>query len=166
TTTSRHAREAEDENDAKEEGRRIRNRGGKSIRQKKNNKLSEKADREEERSVFRTNKTKGKQKKISSLQQSFIKPASIINRNVVIGETISVSELANKMAIKGSQVIKAMMKIGSMLTINQIINQETAELVVKEMGHKVILHHKNELEESILNDRYKSEAIAEPRAPV
>ncbi|MGP1930029.1 MAG: hypothetical protein ACTS82_00440, partial [Arsenophonus sp. ET-DL12-MAG3] len=73
TTTSRHAREAEDENDAKEEGRRIRSRGGKSIRQKKNNKLSEKADREEERSVFRTNKTRGKQKKTSSLQQSFIK---------------------------------------------------------------------------------------------
>ncbi|MGP1871107.1 MAG: translation initiation factor IF-2 [Arsenophonus sp.] len=166
TTTSRHAREAEDENDAKEEGRRIRSRGGKSIRQKKNNKLSEKADREEERSVFRTNKTRGKQKKTSSLQQSFIKPASIINRNVVIGETISVSELANKMAIKGSQVIKAMMKIGTMLTINQIIDQETAELVVKEMGHKVILHHENELEESILNDRYKNEAIAEPRAPV
>ncbi|UBX29381.1 translation initiation factor IF-2 [Arsenophonus apicola] len=166
TTTSRHAREAEDENDAQEEGRRARNRGGKATRQKKNNKHSEKADREEERAVGRTNKTKGKQKKTSSLQQSFTKPVAVINRDVVIGETISVAELANKMAVKGSQVVKTMMKMGAMVTINQVVDQETAQLVAEEMGHKVILRRENELEEAILSDRDTGEAIAEPRAPV
>ncbi|MFP3019134.1 MAG: translation initiation factor IF-2 [Arsenophonus sp.] len=166
TTTSRHAREAEDENDAKEEGRRARHRGGKITRQKKNNKLSEKADREEERAVGRTNKIKGKQKKTSLLQQSFTKPILIINRDVVIGETISVSELANKMAVKGSQVVKTMMKMGGMVTINQVIDQKTAKLVAEEMGHKVILRHENELEEAILNDRNTGKEITEPRAPV
>lgn len=166
TTTSRHAREAEDENDAQEEGRRARNRAGKATRQKKNNKHSEKADREEERAVGRTNKTKGKQKKTSSLQQSFTKPVAVINRDVVIGETISVAELANKMAVKGSQVVKTMMKMGAMVTINQVVDQETAQLVAEEMGHKVILRRENELEEAILNDRDTGEAVAEPRAPV
>ncbi len=52
-----------------------------------------------------------------------------VNRDVVIGETIAVGELANKMAVKGSQVIKAMMKLGAMATINQVIDQETAQLV-------------------------------------
>ncbi|MGP1959199.1 MAG: translation initiation factor IF-2 [Arsenophonus sp. NC-CH8-MAG3] len=166
TMTSRHAREAEDENDAQEEGRRARNRGGKVTRQKKNNKHSEKSDREEERAVSRTNKTKGKQKKPSLLHQGFTKPVTVINRDVVIGETISVAELANKMAVKGSQVIKTMMKMGAMVTINQIIDQETAQLLAEEMGHKVILRRENELEEAILNDRDTGKAIAEPRAPV
>lgn len=168
TTTSRHAREAEDENDAKEEGRLTRGRGGKKVtRQKKNNKHYEKADREEERAVSRTNKTKGKHKKTSLLQQSFTKPVTFINRDVVIGQTISVSELANKMAIKGSQVVKSMMKMGAMVTINQIVDQETAQLVAEEMGHKVILRRENELEEAILSDRDTgNKTILAPRAPV
>lgn len=61
----------------------------------------------------------GKHRKGSALQQGFQKPAQAVNRDVVIGETITVGELANKMAVKGSQVIKAMMKLGAMATINQ-----------------------------------------------
>jgi translation initiation factor IF-2 len=83
----------------------------------------------------------------------------------VIGETITVGELANKMAVKGSQVIKAMMKLGAMATINQVIDQETAQLVAEEMGHKVILRRENELEEAVMSDR-DTGAAAEPRAPV
>ncbi|NIH24231.1 translation initiation factor IF-2 [Providencia heimbachae] len=165
TTTSTHARAAEDENDAKEEGRRSRNRTA-APRQKKGNKLSEKADREEERAAGRSGRTKGKQRKGSSLQQSFTKPAAAVNRDVIIGETISVGELANKMAVKGSQVIKAMMKMGAMATINQIIDQETAQMVAEEMGHKVILRRENELEEAVMNDRDTGSAVKEPRAPV
>ncbi|WP_445495328.1 translation initiation factor IF-2 [Photorhabdus sp. SF281] len=164
-TTSRHARAAEDENDAKVEGdRRARTRSSKTTRQKKNNKHSEsKADREEARAVGRT---KGKQRKTSTLQQSFNKPVAAVNRDVVIGETITVAELANKMAVKGSQVIKAMMKMGAMATINQVIDQETAQLVAEEMGHKVILRRENELEEALMSDRDTGEAVAESRAPV
>ncbi|MGJ7087351.1 translation initiation factor IF-2 [Morganella morganii] len=164
TTTSAHAREAEDESDAKVEGdNRGRGRGAKNVRQKKNNRHSEKADREEARAQLPRGK---KQRKGSSLQQSFNKPVAAVTRDVVIGETITVGELANKMAVKGSQVIKTMMKMGAMATINQVIDQETAQLVAEEMGHKVILRRENELEEAILSDRDMGEAQAEPRAPV
>ncbi|ACY83252.1 translation initiation factor IF-2 [Edwardsiella piscicida] len=164
-TTSHHAREAEDENDRQVEGdRRARGRGGKAAKQKKGSKLSEsKADREEARAVNRGGK--GGKRKPSSLQQGFTKPAQAVNRDVVIGETITVAELANKMAVKGSQVIKSMMKMGAMATINQVIDQETAQMVAEEMGHKVILRRENELEEAVLNDR-DTGAAAEPRAPV
>ncbi|AWH89245.1 translation initiation factor IF-2 [Limnobaculum parvum] len=161
-TTSHHAREAEDENDRKVEGER-RARGGKSGKPKKGNKLSEsKADREEARAVTRGGKGK---RKPSTLQHSFNKPAQVVNRDVVIGETITVAELANKMAVKGSQVIKTMMKLGAMATINQVIDQETAQLVAEEMGHKVILRRENELEEALMSDRDTNAAL-EPRAPV
>ncbi|GAA3587004.1 translation initiation factor IF-2 [Gibbsiella greigii] len=163
-TTSQHARAAEDENDAKVEGdRRSRSRGGKSAKQKKGNKLSEsKADREEARAVTRGGKGR---RKPSTLQQGFNKPAQVVNRDVVIGETVTVAELANKMAVKGSQVIKTMMKLGAMATINQVIDQETAQLVAEEMGHKVILRRENELEEAVMSDR-DTGAAAESRAPV
>src|SRR5450432_699864 len=59
-------------------------------------------------------------------------------REVPIPETISVSELAQKMAVKAAEVIKAMMKMGTMVTINQVLDQETAMIVVEEMGHKAI----------------------------
>lgn len=165
-TTSHHAREAEDENDRKVEGdRRSRTRGSKATKQKKTSRLSEsKADREEARTVGRGGKGK---RKPSILTQGFNKPAQVMNRDVVIGETITVAELANKMAVKGSQVIKAMMELGAMATINQVIDQETAHLVAEEMGHKVILRRENELEESVMSDRDTgSSATAESRAPV
>ncbi|WP_213977599.1 translation initiation factor IF-2 N-terminal domain-containing protein, partial [Serratia marcescens] len=126
-------------------------------------KLSQsKADREGARAV--TQGGKGKRKP-SALQQGFNKPAQVVNRDGVIGETITVAELANKRAVKGSQVIKVMMKLGAMATINQVIDQETAQLVAEEMGHKVILRRENELEEALMSDR-DTGAAAEPRAPV
>ncbi|WMY95612.1 MAG: translation initiation factor IF-2 [Arsenophonus sp.] len=166
-TTYRNARAAEDENDAQEEGRRTRYRGNKVTRQKKNYKHSEKIAREEERAV-RISKNKVKQKKNSILQQSFTKPVTVINRDVVIGQSISVFELANKMAIKGSEVIKKMMKMGLMVTINQVLDQEIAQIVAEEMGHKVILRHENELEKSVLQNRNNSGlvSIQESRAPI
>ena len=165
-TTSQHARQAEDENDRESEGGRSRTRSAKAARpQKKGNKHSEsKADREEARAAIRGGKG-GKHRKGSTLQQGFQKPAQAVNRDVIIGETITVGELANKMAVKGSQVIKAMMKLGAMATINQVIDQETAQLVAEEMGHKVILRRENELEEAVMSDR-DTGAAAEPRAPV
>ena len=165
-TTSQHARQAEDDNDREVEGGRSRSRSSKAARPaKKGNKHAEsKADREEARAAVRGGKG-GKHRKGSALQQGFQKPAQAVNRDVVIGETITVGELANKMAVKGSQVIKAMMKLGAMATINQVIDQETAQLVAEEMGHKVILRRENELEEAVMSDR-DTGAAAEPRAPV
>ncbi|EMH4163440.1 translation initiation factor IF-2 [Pluralibacter gergoviae] len=165
-TTSQHARQAEDENDRESEAGRTRSRTAKAARPaKKGNKHAEsKADREEARAAIRGGKG-GKHRKGSALQQGFQKPAQAVNRDVIIGETITVGELANKMAVKGSQVIKAMMKLGAMATINQVIDQETAQLVAEEMGHKVTLRRENELEEAVMSDR-DTGAAAEPRAPV
>lgn len=165
-TTSQHARQAEDDNDREVEGGRGRSRSSKAARPaKKGNKHAEsKADREEARAAVRGGKG-GKHRKGSALQQGFQKPAQAVNRDVIIGETITIGELANKMAVKGSQVIKAMMKLGAMATINQVIDQETAQLVAEEMGHKVILRRENELEEAVMSDR-DTGAAAEPRAPV
>jgi translation initiation factor IF-2 len=163
-TTSKYARAAEDETDREVESARGRGRNAKQTKQKKGNKLSEgKAEREEARAVTRGghNKKKGK----STLQQSFTKPVQAVNRDVVIGETITVAELANKMAVKGSEVIKTMMKMGAMATINQVIDQETAQLVAEEMGHKVVLRRENELEESLMSDR-DTGAAKVSRAPV
>ena len=153
-TTSQHARQAEDDNDREVEGGRGRGRNAKAARPaKKGNKHAEsKADREEARAAVRGGKG-GKHRKGSALQQGFQKPAQAVNRDVIIGETITVGDLANKMAVKGSQVIKAMMKLGAMATINQVIDQETAQLVAEEMGHKVILRRENELEEAVMSDR-------------
>ncbi|MBT0719801.1 translation initiation factor IF-2 [Tatumella sp. TA1] len=165
-TTSQHARQAEDENDREVEGGRTRSRPAKAPRAKKGNKHSEaKTDREEARAAGRGGK--GKQRGKSTLQQGFNKPAQAVNRDVQIGETITVAELANKMAVKGSQVIKVMMKMGAMATINQVVDQETAQLVAEEMGHKVILRRENELEEAVMSDRDTgTTAELEPRAPV
>ncbi|MGK2959805.1 MAG: translation initiation factor IF-2 [Candidatus Malihini olakiniferum] len=163
-TTSHHARVAEDENDREVESNlRGRTRSTKVTRQKKGNRLSERqADREEARAATRSGKGKSKP---SALQQGFNKPAQAVNRDVMIGETITVAELANKMAVKSSQVIKAMMKLGAMATINQVIDQEIAQLVAEEMSHKVILRRENELEEAVMSDRDMGLA-AESRAPV
>ncbi|RZN57120.1 translation initiation factor IF-2 [Avibacterium paragallinarum] len=165
--TSSYAREAEDE-----EIRRNENRGrgkNKVAKAKKGGREEEssKNDREANRKNGKDFKAgKGaKGKKGSSLQQGFTKPAAPVNRDVVIGETITVAELANKMAVKATEIIKTMMKMGEMVTINQVIDQETAQLVAEEMGHKVILHKENELEESVLGDRdVNAEKVT--RAPV
>lgn len=100
------------------------------------------------------------------MQQVFKKPDSIVNRDIIINGTISVSDLSNKMAIKSSEVIKTMMKIGVIGTINHILDQDTAQLIAEEMGHKVTLHRENELEEIIMQDRDIGNNIFTVRSPV
>ncbi|WWO98969.1 MAG: translation initiation factor IF-2 [Candidatus Dasytiphilus stammeri] len=163
-SNSKYGQRTEDENNRRKSDRGIRTDKPKLSRQRKKSKHSEsKIDREEVRVVARN--SKNNQRKLSILQQSFNKPVQNITRNVVLGETITVAELANKMAMKSSQIIKVMMNMGAIATINQIIDQETAQLVVEELGHKVILRRENYLEEAILTDRDMG-LMAEPRAPV
>ena len=163
--TSSYAREAENEEERRNENR---GRGKKVAKAKKNNRDEEssKNEREANRRNNQQQNAKGKKaNRKSALQQGFTKPAQPVTRDVVIGETITVGELANKMAVKATEVIKTMMKMGAMATINQVIDQETAQLVAEEMGHKVVLRRENELEEAVLSDRDMN-AEAEPRAPV
>ncbi len=100
-----------------------------------------------------------------SMDHAFTKPVAVVKTDVSIGETVSVSELASKMSIKATEIIKQMMKMGSMVTINQVLDQETAQMVAEEMGHKVVLTRENELEHQVLADR-NGDVLAESRAPV
>jgi len=97
-------------------------------------------------------------------KHGFERPAGPVVREVVIPENITVSDLAQKMAIKANEVIKSMMKMGVMATINQPIDQETAALVVEEMGHKVKLQKENELESKVMEAPMEGEKVS--RAPV
>jgi translation initiation factor IF-2 len=98
-------------------------------------------------------------------QQQFQKPTAPVVREVTLPETITVAELAQKMAVKATEVIKSMMNMGAMVTINQVIDQDTAQLIVEEMGHTVKLLKENELESAILEEG-KAEGDEQPRAPV
>ena len=168
--TSSYALEAEDEEERRNEGGRGRGNGkNKVVKSKKGDRNEENGSKNERQSDRRNQKDikgKGKQnKKGSALQQAFTKPVQATKVDVVIGETITVAELANKMAIKATEIIKTMMKMGEMVTINQVIDQETAQLVAEELGHKVILRKENELEEAVLDDR-DVDAEKVTRAPV
>jgi translation initiation factor IF-2 len=85
-----------------------------------------------------------------SSQHAFEMPTAPIVREVEIPESINVSDLAQKMSVKGIEVVKAMMNLGSMVTINQTIDQDTAAIVVEEMGHKPKLLKENAIEEDII----------------
>jgi translation initiation factor IF-2 len=82
-------------------------------------------------------------------EHGFEKPVAPVVRDVSIPETITVGDLAQKMAVKAAEVIKVMMGLGSMVTINQVLDQETASIVVEEMGHNAVLISDNAIEESI-----------------
>jgi translation initiation factor IF-2 len=84
---------------------------------------------------------------------------------VAIPETITVSELAQKMAVKATEVIKTMMGMGAMVTINQVIDQDTAVLVVEEMGHTPKVLKENQIED-VVEEAAKSTGAEEPRWPV
>jgi translation initiation factor IF-2 len=97
--------------------------------------------------------------------QAFTKPTAPVVREVAITETITVGDLAQKMSVKAAEVIKTMMKMGAIVTINQVIDQDTATLVIEEMGHKVKLISSYALEEALTKDS-DVQGDQVPRAPV
>jgi len=102
---------------------------------------------------------------IPLVRHGFAKPTAPIVRDVTIPETLTVAELAQKMSIKATEVIKVLMKLGTMVTINQVLDQETAAIVVEEMGHTYKLLKENALEEELVAETGR-EGQALPRAPV
>ena len=94
-------------------------------------------------------------------------PAEPIVREVLVPETITVAELAHKMAVKAAEVIKTLMKMGSMVTINQMLDQETAMIIVEEMGH-VAKAAKLDDPDALLAEAQEEhpDVVLEPRAPV
>jgi translation initiation factor IF-2 len=97
---------------------------------------------------------KGKARKeapvVAEAKHGFEKPVAPIVHDVVIPETITVDELAKRMTMKAAELIKELMKMGVMATINQVIDQDTATLVVEELGHNAITLSEDDLEKSLL----------------
>lgn len=100
-----------------------------------------------------------------SLTHGFAMPTAPVIREVMIPETITVADLAKRMSVKAAEVIKVMMGLGAMATINQVIDQETAIIVVEEMGH-VARQLKEDAIEDTLGDTLSKGSNRESRAPV
>ncbi|MGD9832158.1 MAG: translation initiation factor IF-2 [Piscinibacter sp.] len=99
-------------------------------------------------------------------QSTFTAPTEQVIQEVHIPETISVADLAHKMSVKASEVIKQLMKLGQMVTINQQLDQETAMIVVEEMGHKAFAAKLDDPEAFLEEEAGEQQHAETPRAPV
>jgi translation initiation factor IF-2 len=99
-------------------------------------------------------------------ESNFQAPTEAVIRDVHVPETITVAELAHKMSVKASEVIKHLMKLGQMVTINQVLDQETAMILVEEMGHKAFAAKLDDPEALLEENGAHADAEALPRAPV
>ena len=115
-------------------------------------------------------KMRGKRKPGKAAEElsshKFEKPAAPIVREVKISGPVTVAELASQMAVKSGELIKILMKMGVMATINQVLDEDTAVLVVEEMGHKIEVVADDSLEQSVLDDYQELKGERTPRAPV
>ena len=118
----------------------------------------------------RKGKKKGKQKEAVSIpadvKHQFEKPVAPVIKEITVPEHIIVSDLAQKMSVKAAEVIKQLMKMGMMATINQSIDQDTAVLVVEEMGHKAIMQSDDDLEAEMLAELKQDVRKEMSRAPI
>ena len=101
-----------------------------------------------------------------TLEHGFAMPTAPVVREVLIPESITVADLAQKMSVKAAEVIKIMLGMGVMVTINQMLDQDTAVLVVEEMGHKAKVFSDSAIETSLLEDHEFPDATLVSRPPV
>src|SRR5258705_9103977 len=103
----------------------------------------------------------------SGEQTTFAQPTEPLVREVPVPETIAVGELAHRMSVKAAEVIKVLMKLGNMATINQVLDQETAIILVEEMGHKAVAAKLDDPESFLVADEEQPDTGAElkPRPP-
>ena len=99
-------------------------------------------------------------------ETTFAQPAEPVVREIAVPETITVGELAHRMAVKAAEVIKVLMKLGTMATINQVLDQETAMIVVEEMGHKAKLAKLDDPEAYLVETDEHPAVEAHARPPV
>ncbi|NHC02882.1 translation initiation factor IF-2 [Acinetobacter sp. 187] len=122
--------------------------------------------RGQEEQSFSSNQHKRGLKTSSSNKHGFEKPVKKQVYDVEIGSTIVVADLAQKMAIKVREVIKALMKMGELVTQNQAIDQEIAALIVEEMGHNPVLVSDTQAEDNLLEAAEEARGAQSTRAPV
>ncbi len=99
-------------------------------------------------------------------QHGFERPTAPVVREVEIPESISVADLAQRMAVKGNEVVKVLFNLGAMVTINQVIDQDTATLAVEELGHVAKPIDSTDIDEQLLADEEQLAGEAAPRPPV
>jgi translation initiation factor IF-2 len=99
-------------------------------------------------------------------QHGFSRPTAPVVREVAIGDTITVADLAQKLAMKGGDVVKALFKMGVMATINQVIDHDTAVLVTEELGHKAVRASDADAETALLAHVEEVQGEKKPRPPV
>ncbi len=121
--------------------------------------------RDDDEQARRGGRNRGKSKKRTN-QHGFTNPAGPIVRDVQIGETITVAELAAQMSVKGVEVVKFMFKLGSPVTINQVLDQDTAVLIAEELGHRVTRVSDNMIEEQFAESLKIDDGQSFHRAPV
>ena len=148
----------------------------------KDRELALRAKRRKEQEVSaadRRKKKKAKRKELAAVSKvdrkkkietdnvhTFEKPVEQVFLDVMIPEAISVADLAHAMSVKGTDVVKTLMNLGSMVTINQVIDQDTAIIVVEEMGHKAVVVATDDPEALLTSDELAVEYEAKSRPPV
>jgi translation initiation factor IF-2 len=107
---------------------------------------------------------RGKSHKSKMLtEHAFQEPTAPVIRDINIPETITVAELAQKMSVKGAEVVKVLMRLGAMATINQVLDQDTALIVAEEMGHKATAIKEDALETEVMKKIVNSDdAVKRP----
>lgn len=153
-TTNKDAKKGKtnkDWNDAENKKRGIKSRGGNVGGAAKNG--------------WRVPKGKNKHQDNTEVEHAFTAPTEAIVYDVLVPETITVADLAHKMSIKSGEVIKVLMGMGMMVTINQVLDQETAIILVEEMGHNAKPAADND-PESFVEETVHHDAIMESRPPV
>ena len=156
TGSGRKKDERRNSRDDEGQGRNAKGKGGKGGRDRN-------AGRDDER--VRGGK-KSKKLKLEPNQHSFQAPTEPVVHEVLVPETITVADLAHKMAVKGVEVVKALMKMGMMVTINQSLDQDTALIVVEELGHIGKPAAADDPEAFLEDGAAQSDAEALPRPPV
>ncbi|HEX6612735.1 MAG TPA: translation initiation factor IF-2 [Rhodanobacteraceae bacterium] len=99
-------------------------------------------------------------------QHGFSRPTAPVTREIAIGDSVVVADLAQKMAVKGSDVVKALFKMGTMVTINQVIDHDTAALVVEDLGHTAVRAEEKTAETALAAHAETVEGERSPRPPV
>ena len=99
-------------------------------------------------------------------QHGFARPTAPVLREVAIGDSISVADLAQKLALKGGEVVKALFKMGTMVTINQVLDHDTAVLVVEELGHTAVRASENDAESALVAHGEDMQGDRQTRPPV
>ena len=140
--------------------------------QKKKNKFSkdQKIEQFENKELHLKSKTKKVTNKLETdpsllSQHQFEKPTEPIKRTVEINESITVGELAQKLSIKSSELMKSLMGMGVMATINQTLDQDTAILIIEELGHEAKIKP-SELDDHVLESNTENSGDETPRAPI